>query len=162
MVRIGSAEFDELSAVARQSPRLRVNRNLHASYDEPCQRLLIAIEPGSYIQPHRHTTPAKPESFVLLRGALALVLFDEHGGIIEAPVLSARTGLQVVDIVPGEWHMAVCLEPGTLFYEAKPGPYVPLSDKDFAPFAPPEGSPEAAGYLTELLGRIGYDGAGTP
>lgn len=162
MIRIGSAEFDQLSAAARNSSRLRINRNLHASYEEPFQRLLIAIEPGSYIQPHRHTTPAKPESFVLLRGALAMVLFDDNGEVMEAPVLSVTTGLQIVDVVPGEWHMAVCLQPGTLFYEAKPGPYTPLSDKDFAHFAPAEGSPEAAGYLRELLRRIGHDGAGTP
>ena len=49
-MKIFNAEMmDNLSAEAMQNPRLRKNLNLHASYEEPSQRLLNAIEPGSYI-----------------------------------------------------------------------------------------------------------------
>jgi len=81
MQKIDERMLDELSASARQNPRLRLNRNLHADYGEPCQRLLNAVEPGTYIRPHRHLTPPKPECFVAVRGRTALVVFDDEGGI---------------------------------------------------------------------------------
>lgn len=69
-----------LSAQAAANPRLRQNFNIHESNDEACQRLLNAVQPGSYIRPHRHLTFAKPESFVGLRGRIALLIFDKTGG----------------------------------------------------------------------------------
>jgi cupin fold WbuC family metalloprotein len=68
---LNSALLADLTAQAQANPRLRQNLNLHADYDEPCQRLLNAIEPGSYIRPHRHLTDPKPECFIGIRGRLA-------------------------------------------------------------------------------------------
>lgn len=48
---IDSELLESLVAKAKNSPRLRQNYNLHDSYDEPCQRLLNAIEPDSYLPP---------------------------------------------------------------------------------------------------------------
>jgi hypothetical protein len=42
-------------------------------------RMLNAIEPGSYIRPHRHQSPPKPESIIVLSGSLALVKFGGDG-----------------------------------------------------------------------------------
>ncbi|WP_432821262.1 WbuC family cupin fold metalloprotein [Trichloromonas sp.] len=139
-----------LSLAAKESPRLRKNHNLHASYDEPCQRLLNAVEPGSYIRPHRHLDPAKPESFLLLRGSLAALIFADDGQIERIVPLSVGSGCQGIDIPAGFWHSLVSLAPGTVFFETKPGPYQALSDKDFAPWAPAEGSLEAGAYLQFL------------
>jgi len=36
-------------------------------------------------------------------------------------------------------------------YEVKPGPYLQANDKEFAPWAPREGDPDAARYLEELV-----------
>jgi len=150
MQKIDERMLDELSASARQNPRLRLNRNLHADYGEPCQRLLNAVEPGTYIRPHRHLTPPKPECFVAVRGRTALVVFDDEGGIEQILPLEPGGALVGVDLPPGAWHAIVALMPGTVFFETKPGPYVPLNDKDFAPWAPPEGSTGAAAYLRSL------------
>jgi len=148
--------LDQLTASARTSERLRRNLNLHDSYDEPCQRLFNAIEPGTYVRPHRHTTPPKTETFVVIRGGLVLVLFDDKGFPVRWVELRAGGGNLAADLLPGVWHMVISLESGTLFFEAKPGPYAPLSDKDFAPWAPPEGSSEAAGYLQEVLAVVSH------
>lgn len=146
--------LDQLSEKARQSPRRRMNHNLHQSYDEPCQRLLNAMEPGSYIRPHRHLTPPKPECFLVVRGRLAAFIFTDDGTIERVIPFSAGSATLGVDIPAGVWHAVVSLESGSSFFETKPGPYLPPSDKDFAPWAPAEGSEEAPAYLAELRGAI--------
>jgi cupin fold WbuC family metalloprotein len=145
--------LDALCAAARESSRRRMNRNLHDSFSEPCQRLLNAVEPDSYIRPHRHLTPPKPETFLAVRGRFAAILFDDGGEITHVSFLAPGDGAVLADIAPGAWHAIFALEPGSVFFEAKPGPYEPISDKDWAPWSPPEGSPQAGAYFEELRDR---------
>lgn len=79
--------LDALSAEARSRPRHRANGNLHAMED-PVHRLLNAVEPGTYIRPHRHLHPPKDETCLVVRGALGLVLFDESGAVAATRRLS--------------------------------------------------------------------------
>lgn len=151
---IDQALLDALSLAARQAPRRRMNHNLHAHYDEPCQRLLNAVEPGSYIRPHRHLEFAKPECFLLVRGRMAILIFDVTGRVEQVIPLSVGDGCQGVDIPPGVWHSLISLESDSVFFETKPGPYQALSDKDFAPWSPEEDSPEAGAYLRFLEGAV--------
>lgn len=146
--------LDELTAQARANPRLRKNHNLHQGYDEPCQRLLNAIEPGSYVRPHRHTMPPKPESFVAIRGRLAVLTFDDQGEILQIVPLGGPGRASVVDIPAGQWHTVLALEPGAIFFETKPGPYIPIDDKDLPPWAPEEGAPEAGSYRDRLVEKV--------
>ena len=44
--------LDETQAKALQSPRLRMNYNFHEKLDDPINRLLNAMEPGTYLRPH--------------------------------------------------------------------------------------------------------------
>jgi hypothetical protein len=46
------------------------------------------------------------------------------------------------------------LEPDSVIYEVKLGPYVPLAGTEAAPWAPAEGSLEAAGYLEQLRAAV--------
>ncbi len=151
---IDEALLDQLCAEARQSPRLRKNLNFHTSDEQPGHRLLNAIEPGSYVMPHRHLDPAKDETMVVLRGGLGLVTFDDAGAIVAAVKLSGGNAPMGVDIAHGTWHTVFALEPGTVFLEAKAGPYRPLTDAEKAPWAPAEGSPEVPGYLAGLAARL--------
>ena len=144
----------DLSEQARSNPRLRQNYNLHASLEDPCQRLLNAMEPGSYIRPHRHLTPPKQEGFVGARGRLAAFTFDQQGKVIEVILFGPRESVFGVDLPVGVWHTAVSLEPGSVFYETKTGPYVPIAAEDMAPWAPAEGSERAGEYLESLVQMI--------
>lgn len=141
----------DLSEQARINPRLRQNYNLHASLEDPCQRLLNAMEPGSYIRPHRHLTPPKQEGFVGVRGRLSALIFDGQGKVIEVILFGPRESACGVDLPEGVWHTVVSLEPGSVFYETKTGPYVPISAEDMAPWAPAEGSSMAGKYLKSLV-----------
>ena len=149
-VFFGKAVLDELSACAAASSRRRQNLNFHAELTHPAQRLLNAVEPDSYIRPHRHPDPLRDETFVAVRGAFGLVLFDEAGGVAQTALIRAG-GDPIGAHVPGHtYHSLVSLEPGSIFFEAKAGPYVPLTDKDFGPWSPPEGDAGVPAYLESL------------
>jgi cupin fold WbuC family metalloprotein len=147
---IDTALLDALSASAKANPRLRMNRNFHPHNEFPGHRLLIGIEPGSYVPPHRHLDPNKAETLAVLRGRLGLVIFDEAGGVMQATLLRPLGAAMGVDISHGVYHTVVALEPDTVFMEAKAGPYLPLSGSEFAPWAPPEGDVQLGPYLEKL------------
>jgi cupin fold WbuC family metalloprotein len=140
----------QLTESARTSPRLRKNHNLHNSDESSCHRLFNAIEPASYIRPHRHLDPEKDEAFILISGRLGIILFSDSGEVTETVTLSRQTGLVAADIPSRVFHTAVSLESGTVFFEAKAGPYLPLNSLETAPWAPPEGDNGAAQYLEQL------------
>lgn len=136
---IDAARLADLSAEAQAAPRLRKNLNLHETLEDPIQRLLNALEPDTYIRPHRHPDGVW-EVFVLLSGACTLLVFDEDGTVTERVELG-QSGIRIAEIPAGCWHGVVSRTRGTVVMETKPGPYVPGR---FAPWSPEEGQPEAA------------------
>lgn len=142
--------LDQLSAAARAHPRLRQNHNLHTNPTDPVQRFFNAIEPGSYVVPHRHLAADKDETLLMLRGRIGLILFDEAGQISATHVLAPASACCGFHLRAGCWHSVVALETGSIFFEVKAGPYLPLTAAERAPWAPAEGAPEAAGYEAGL------------
>ena len=145
-----------LSREAAASPRRRKNRNLHAMED-PVHRLLNAMEPGTYVRPHRHLHPPKSETALVVAGRIGLLCFDDAGRIVERRVLAGDGDTLGADLPPGAWHSLVALAPGSAFFETKAGPYAPPSEEDLAPWAPSEGSRESA--LLEREWRALFAGA---
>lgn len=154
MLKIGDQLLNRVSDEARKNVRQRKHHNFHGSYQEPVQRLVNAIEPGSYIRPHMHKDPDKLEIFFVLRGKLLVIEFETDGKIKDSCVLDTALGQYGVEIYPGSYHMVVGLEPETVAYEVKNGPFDPGSDKRFAPWAPEEGSEEGKRYLQQMIDNI--------
>ena len=141
--------LDRLCAAAQASPRRRRNHNFH-QLEETVQRMLNALEPDSYVCPHKHEDPDKVEVFLCLRGRAAVLAFDDAGRVAGVFTLSPAGPTHGAEVPPRTWHTVLALEPGTVLYEVKQGPYNPATDKKFAPWAPAEGAPEAAEYLEAL------------
>ena len=120
--------LDSISAQAKANERLRMNFNLHESLDSPSQRLINALEVGTIIPVHRHKYTS--ETYILIRGAIRLVLYDALGNITESVVLSPSTNNFGFNIPKYQWHSLEVLSPGTAIFEAKDGPYKPLSEDD--------------------------------
>ena len=57
MQRIDTNLLNGVTAQAKESPRLRMNYNFHESMDAPIHRMLNAMEPDTYLPPHRHKNP---------------------------------------------------------------------------------------------------------
>lgn len=146
---IAPALLDELTQRAIGSARQRTNHNFHQTYDENPNRFLNVMVKGTYVTPHRHTTPPKSESFVVLRGQLLFLTFDDQGGLQSATRLGADDNYGI-DIAPGIWHSIIVESETAVCFEVKPGPYAPASDKDFAPWAPREGATECLKYAADL------------
>ncbi len=140
---------------SRESPRRRIIAPLHRSLEDELHRMLNALQPGTYVRPHRHKAPPKAEAWIVLRGAVLFLLFDDQGTVQQHVVLRAGGDAFGVDLVPGYYHSLIALEADTLIYEVKSGPYTAANDKEFASWAPEEGSSEAPDYMARLLERYG-------
>ena len=151
---IDSELMDATLARAVSSSRGRINHNFHPSLSDNPHRFLNAWTRGSYAAPHRHLKVPKPESFVVLRGELALFIFDDDGTLTETHILG-RGGVVGIDLAPGVWHTVAALTETAICFEVKAGPYDAATDKEFATWAPREGDPAAAAYLTALYEKIG-------
>lgn len=118
--------------------------------DEPVQRLLIGIEPGSYVMPHRHLTPGYDETLLILRGSVGLLVFDDAGHVEHCVRLDAGGPTTGYHLPCNTWHSICALQAGTICFEVKLGPYRPLVDAERATWAPAEGSEGVTSYLAGL------------
>jgi cupin fold WbuC family metalloprotein len=138
---------------SQQSPRRRIILPLHKSPEANLHRMLNAMQPGSYIQPHRHLFPPKAESVIVLQGAIFVFIFTESGQVETVHTITAGSTNIGIDSEPGVYHTFLAIEEDTVLFEVKPGPYNQADDKDFAPWAPAEGAKGATEYMDYLYKR---------
>jgi cupin fold WbuC family metalloprotein len=148
---------------SRSSPRRRVIAPFHKDHADPLHRMFNAVQPDSYIRPHRHIDPPKAEAWLVLRGSLAFFTFEDDGRVHDCVRVAAAGGTAPalrggvnggpfgVDLAPGIYHTFIALEPDLVLYEVKAGPYAAADAKSFAPWAPPEGDTRAEAYMQQLM-----------
>lgn len=155
---IGPEQIAHVRTLADGSPRRRAILRYH-EHDERVQRMLNAVEPESYVRPHKHESPDKVEVFLALRGRALLCTFDDEGQVRETLEIDHDGPVFGVEIAARTWHALLALESGTILYEVLEGPYSAASHKSFAPWAPPEGTREGEEYHRALRRRLGIAGA---
>ena len=154
LISITEKEIEKFVEAARLSERKRIIFNYHTYSEDTMQRMINAIEPGSYVQPHKHENPDKSEVFLILKGKLAVVIYDSLGEIEDCIMLDREKGNFGVEVPPCTWHSIIAFESGTVVYEVKHGPYDPANDKVFASWAPAENHPQANEYLLHTLKKL--------
>lgn len=157
MIKINEAFIDETSQKARVSTRKRMNYNFHPYPDDPLQRMLNAMEPDTYIQPHKHENPDKREAFFCLRGKILVVEYTDDGQIADHIILDPLTGNYGCEVAPRTWHSIISLQSGSVAYELKDGPYNPADDKQFAPWAPSEEQGGGLAFNQNVLSILGIE-----
>ena len=140
---IDDGMLDEACAEGRRSPRLRMNRNFHRSTDEAVNRLLNAMHRGSYIPVHRHLSPERSESCVVLRGRAGLTIYDDEGRVAARRIPGPHCDCKGFDLEAGVWHGLTVLEDDTVLFEVKQGPFAPIAADDIAPWSPAAEDAEA-------------------
>ncbi len=120
--------LNSVTSKAKGSDRLRMNYNLHDSLDAKAQRLLNALEPGTELPIHRHQHTA--ETYIVLRGAIKVLFYDDTRMITSEFMVKPHEGSYGVHIPAGQWHTLEVLESGTVIFEVKDGPYMPLGPED--------------------------------
>lgn len=128
-MKITQALLDNLSELAKESPRLRMNYDLRDSERDTSQRMLNAIEPESQLPIHRHQKSS--EAVVCLRGRLVEEYYDGQKRVCTETIeLSPDGPVVALNIPAGQWHTVRALESGTIILEIKNGAYEPLSEVD--------------------------------
>ena len=127
-MKITQVLMDELTAQAKASPRLRMNRDLRNSPEDKSQRMLNALEPGTPLPIHRHTKSS--ETVVCLRGHLREIFYDDKGEVTDVIDLKPCSDIVALNIPLGQWHTVEVLESGTVIMEVKDGAYEPLREED--------------------------------
>jgi cupin fold WbuC family metalloprotein len=133
-------QIADLATRARAAPRKRTHLLLHEGPADLVQRLIIVLQPQTYVRPHHHSR--QWEMLVLQQGRGNLLIFDGDARLIDRIELSPRSSM--VQIPIGVWHGFVVLEPNTAVLEIKPGPYLP---NEFADWAPEEGDASASSLV---------------
>lgn len=124
---INNELLDKVTQAAAESPRLRMNHNFHESLDAKAQRLINVLLPGTVLPIHRHKHTA--ETYVLLRGKMFVVFYNDLGAQTERYLLDPSIGNYGVNIPRGQWHGIEVIEPSAIF-EVKDGPYMPIEPED--------------------------------
>lgn len=161
---ITDALINEIAAGARSSARLRLNHNFHTGPEDNPHRFLNVLLKGTYVTPHRHSSPPKSEGFLVLQGCAAVFTFHDSGAVDQIYLLTPdgkpsdlplplrdKPVARGIDLPPGVWHTVVALTPHVVCYEVKPGPWIPSTDKEFAAWAPAEGAAGAKEFMAALL-----------
>lgn len=141
-------DLTELTGLAQASPRRRSHRTLHPTLEAPVQRLAIAMEPDTYVQPHRH--PQTWELYFPLNGAFKVVIFDDQARVQACHVLGGADGLRVFELPANTWHSVLSLESGSVIFEVKEGPYIKPAEADLADWAPAEDTSGVIAFLRFL------------
>ena len=127
-MKIDTALLNRLTEEAKNSPRLRMNFDLRTSSADTSQRMLNALEPGTKVPIHRHRTST--ETVVILRGSATQYFYDDEGNVTETYTIKAGSPDCGMQVELGRWHHLESLETGTVIFEAKDGPYEPMSEED--------------------------------
>ena len=137
-------ELDRISQAARESERQRARIILHKGHADRVQEMVIAVTGSAYIMPHRQLRREK--SYLLLRGRLGVVFFNDAGQVSDAFTMGIhRDDPVLVRFDAGLWHSIVSASDLSIYLETAQGPF---EGSDWAEWAPEsETSPEARDYL---------------
>jgi cupin fold WbuC family metalloprotein len=154
MIKINAGLISMMEEKSAASVRKRSMQVFHKTMDDRLQRMLNSMQPGTYLQPHKHENPDKREVFIGLTGKFVVIEFDDSGNICDHMILDPSTNEYAAEIDARVYHTVICLEPNSTAYELKDGPYDPLDDKDFASWAPKEGDDNCGAYIRQVLNKL--------
>lgn len=121
--------LDELSEMAKASPRLRMHFDLRDTTYDGSMRMFNALEPETVIPIHCHTNTS--EDVVCIRGCVEEVLFDNKGKELTRFRLAPSSGIMHCHVPIGVFHTCRSLESGSVILEFKNGKYDPDTTETF-------------------------------
>ena len=128
-MKLDNALFDEVLHKAQESPRRRMNFDLRTTHDDLSQRMLNVLMTDTVIPIHRHVDTS--ETVVVLRGKVREEFYDVTGTKTAEFILEAGGECPGVQVPMCQYHTRVCLEDGSVIFEAKDGAYDPIKTEEF-------------------------------
>jgi cupin fold WbuC family metalloprotein len=151
---IGAEDIEVLRQAVRKTPKRRVRINAHPGSDDELHEMIIAIEPGSYIRPHKH--PGKSEAFHIIEGQVDIVVFSEAGEVERIVSLAAKGGRHpfYYRMSTPHFHTLIIRSDLLVVHEITNGPFLPTGTI-YAAFAPEEGDTASADiFQANLVKRV--------
>lgn len=137
VVKVDRQDIERLKAKAMANERKRVRLCAHPQLTDRLHEMLIIHTKDTYVRPHKHLH--KSESFHVIEGRAAVIIFDDKGNIEEliamGDYLSGR--LFYYRISTACYHTLIITSDFLVFHETTNGPFQ-KSDTIFAPWAPEE------------------------
>ena len=140
--------FDEILLRAQESPRRRMNFDLrtqaqipgqagndvrgcagNVEWKDQSQRMLNVLMTDTVIPIHRHNDTS--ETVIVCRGKVREEFYDAEGNRTAEFVLEAGGECPGIQVPMGQYHTLVCLEDGSVIFEAKDRAYDPEGTEDF-------------------------------
>lgn len=121
--------FDSIQEKAEESLRRRMHYDLRTTCEDTSQRMLNVLMKDTIIPIHRHNGTS--ETVIVCRGAVREEFYDNDGKKISEVVLRAGGDCPGVQVPEGMYHTCVCLEDGSVIFEAKDGAYDPQGTEDY-------------------------------
>ena len=121
--------FDQILLKAQESPRRRMNYDLRTSSSDGSQRMLNVLMADTVVPIHRHVDTS--ETVIVCRGKVREEFYDDQGNKTAEFVLEAGGDCPAVQVPMGMYHTLVCLEEGSVIFEAKDGAYDPVKTEEF-------------------------------
>ena len=120
--------FDTVLLQAQESPRRRMNYDLRTSKADTSQRMLNVLMTDTVIPIHRHTETS--ETVIVCRGKVREEFYDAQGNKTAEFVLEAGGECPGIQVPMGQYHTLVCLEDGSVIFEAKDRAYDPVGTEE--------------------------------
>lgn len=135
--------FDEILEKAQSSPRRRMNFDLRTQARIPglaaddvadgwadmSQRMLNVLMTDTVIPIHRHMETS--ETVIVCRGKVREEFYDAEGNKTAEFVMEAGGECPGIQVPMGQYHTLVCLEDGSVIFEAKDRAYDPVGTEEF-------------------------------
>ena len=114
-MRLDNKLFDSIQEQAEDSPRRKMNYDLRTSAEDSSQRMINVL---------------MSDTVVICRGAIREEFYDDQGHKTAEFILRAGGDCPAIQVPKGVFHTSVCLEDGSVIFEAKDGAYKPISPED--------------------------------
>jgi len=143
VTKIDMEAIEFLKTKAAGNKRKRVRICAHPDVDDSLHEMLIAHTKGAYVRPHKHQN--KSESFHIIEGKLAVIIFNEDGSIAEVIKMTEpqSNGFFYYRLSASYFHTVIPLSDFVVFHETTNGPFK-REDTLFPAWAPPEEDSEAS------------------
>lgn len=128
ITQLNDGDIIRLLSEARASPHSRARICFHRNELDQQQFMLICLLKPSKIGIHRHPI-GKSESYVLLRGAMEVDVFDNQGSQINQIKLDEKSPFLFIS--GGTFHEPRSLTDYCMYFEAYPGPFQKQIDVEY-------------------------------
>ena len=156
-VSINNTLIEKLKKKCFLSPRGRYRFCLHDNTNHLTQEMIICFYGNQYVHPHKHLG-SMSESYYIINGKVAVILFDNQGKVLDKIILSHKTksGNEnfMYRLSKPIYHTIVPLSKWTIYHEVTTGPFIKNKVVKYANFAPIETADNKT--INYYLNNVGF------